>query len=92
MTRKSNSKDFKEDALRLAEREGVSQACEKLGLRPNQIYDWRRHQASSQSLQPKGMKTVETLEEYTRRLEHEVSELTEANTILKKAMGFMVGR
>jgi transposase len=92
MTRKNYSKEFKEDALQLAEREGVNQACEKLGLRPNQIYDWRRLHLERQSIMPKGMKAAETLEEYTRRLEREVSELTEANTILKKAIGFMVGR
>jgi transposase len=92
MTRKNYSKEFKEDALRIAEREGVSGACEKLGLRANQIYDWRRNQATSQNNMPKGMKGAETLEEYTRRLERENADLTEANTILKKAMGFLVGR
>jgi transposase len=92
MTRKSYSKEFKEDALRLAEREGVSQACERLGLRENQIYDWRRHKRESQNINPKGLRNGETQEEYTRRLERENAELNEANTILKKAMGFLVGR
>ena len=92
MTRTKYSKEFKEDALRLAEREGVSVASEKLGLRQNQIYDWRRLQRESQISLSKKMKSGETLEEYTRRLERENAELTEANTILKKAMGFLVGR
>ena len=92
MPRTKYSKEFKEDALRLAEREGVSAASEKLGLRQNQIYDWRRVQRERQNIIPKGLKPSETLEEYTRRLEREVAELAEANTILKKAMGFLVGR
>jgi transposase len=92
MTRKNYSKEFKEDALGLAEREGVSRASEQLGLRANQLYDWRRQQREKQGIQPKGMKGGETMEEYTRRLERENAELAEANTILKKAMGFLVGR
>jgi len=92
MTRNKYSREFKEDALRIAEREGVSGACEKLGLRHNQIYDWRRHQRESQTILPKGLKSGETIEEYTKRLEREIAELNEANTILKKAMGFLVGR
>ena len=92
MTRTKYSKEFKEDAVRMAEREGVSRASEKLGLRQKQIYDWRRLQREKQNSKPKGLKSGETLEEYTRRLEREVAELTEANTILKKAMVFLVGR
>ncbi len=89
---KKYSKEFKEDALRLAEREGVKKASEKLGLRENQIYDWRRYKRENEGMKPKGMKSGETMEEYTRRLERENAELAEANSILKKAMGFMVGR
>ena len=36
------SKEFKEDALRLSEKEGVQAASEKLGISKRQIYDWRR--------------------------------------------------
>jgi transposase len=86
------SKEFKEDALRLAEREGVGQASAKLGLRPSQIYDWRRIKRASENVMPKGLKAGETIEEGFKRLENEVYELREANTILKKAMGFLVGR
>ena len=86
------SKEFKEDALRLAERESVEKASEKLGLRKNQIYDWRRKKRESQGIIPKGLKPGETIEEYTKRLERENAELNEANSILKKAMGFLVGR
>ena len=92
MTMPKYSKEFKEDALRLAEREGVSKACEKLGLKPSQIYDWRKTNRIKQIGLPKGLKPAETLEEYANRLENECAELYEANAILKKALGFLVGR
>ena len=92
MTSGKYSKEFKEDALRVAEREGVSKACEKLGLKKSQIYDWRRTKRESQYSTPKGLKPGETIEEGFKRLERENAELNEANTILKKAMGFLVGR
>ena len=92
MTRNKYSKEFKADALRLAEREGVSRAYEKLGLRQNQIYDWRRQEREIQNIPPKGLRNGETIEEGFKRLEREVSELNEANSILKKAMGFLAGR
>ena len=92
MTRNTYSKEFKEDALRVAEREGVAKACEKLGLKPSQIYDWRKTNRISQIGLPKGLKPGETIEEGYKRLERECAELYEANTILKKAMGFLVGR
>ena len=38
------SKEFKEDALRLAAGEGVAVASEKLGIAKRQIYEWRREQ------------------------------------------------
>ena len=88
MTIPKYSKEFKEDALRVAEREGVERACEKLGLKKSQIYDWRRTKRENQNSPPKGLKTGETIEEGFKRLEQEVYELHEANTILKKAMGF----
>jgi transposase len=89
---KKYSKEFKEDALRVAEREGVEKASEKLGIRKSQIYEWRRKKRDREKESPKGLKVGETLEEYSKRLERECEELHEANTILKKAMGFLVGR
>jgi transposase-like protein len=40
----------------------------------------------------KGLKPGETAEDGFKRLEREKAELREANHILKKAMGFFVGR
>lgn len=43
-TRTRHSQAYKEEALALAERIGVSQAAEQLGLQPSQLYGWRSKQ------------------------------------------------
>ncbi len=86
------SKEFKQDALRLCEREGVRDTSEKLGVALKSLYAWRREERLERGEAPKGLRPGETPEQGLRRLEREVSELQEANYILKKAMGFMVGR
>jgi transposase len=92
MNGQKNSASFKEEALKLAEREGVKPASEKLGITPRHIYDWRKSKQHDRVLRPKGLKPGETVEECIKRLERECDELFEANNILKKAMGFLVGR
>jgi transposase len=86
------SKEFKRDALRLSEREGVKEASEKLGVPQKALYTWRREERLERGEAPKGLRPGETPEQGFKRLEREVEELREANYILKKAMGFMVGR
>lgn len=86
------SKEFKRDALRLCEREGVREASEKLGVPQKALYTWRREERLEHGEAPKGLRPGETPEQGFKRLEREVEELREANYILKKAMGFMVGR
>ncbi len=86
------SKEFKADAVRLSEREGVKAASEALGVPKSKLYDWRRARRIGPKGLPKGLKPGESVEEGFKRLEKEIEELREANTILKKAMGFLVGR
>lgn len=86
------SSEFKADALRLAEAEGVKGASEKLGIRPRQIYAWRRDERLKLNKISKTLHPGESLAEANKRLEKENGELREANYILKKAMGFFVGR
>jgi len=86
------SSAFKEDAVKLAEREGVKNASEKLGIETRKIYDWRRKRSVKQAKLQKSLKPGETMEEAVARLERENDELRDANYILKKAMGFLVGR
>ena len=56
------------------------------------IYSWQRAERLKQGIALKGLKPGESAEEGFKRLEKEMDELREANTILKKALGFMVGR
>jgi transposase len=92
MSTSKYSKEFRADALRIAERDGVSAASEALGVPKSKIYDWRRTRRIDQIRQPKGLKAGESVEDGFHRLEKENDELREANAILKKAMGFLVGR
>ena len=86
------SKEFKADALRLCDREGVKGASEKLGIATKALYGWRREERLERGEAPKGLRPGESTEQGFKRLERENAELREANHILKKAMGFMVGR
>jgi transposase len=86
------SKEFREDALKLSEKEGVMKACEQLGLKPRNIYDWRRVLKRKKKALTKKINPGESLDEAFKRISKENEELKEANTILKKAMGFLVGR
>jgi len=86
------SKEFRRDALKLCERESVREASEKLGVPIKALYTWRRTERLERGEAPKGLYPGETAEQGYKRLERENEELREANYILKKAMGFMVGR
>jgi transposase len=86
------SKEFRGEALRLCEREGVAGASQKLGVSTKALYDWQRAARLERGEAPKGLRPGETVEQGYRRLERENEELRDANYILKKAMGFMVGR
>ncbi len=86
------SKEFREEALRLCEREGVSGASQMLGVSAKTLYGWKRAARLEHGESPKGLRPGETLEQGYKRLEREIKELRDANCILKKAMGFMVGR
>lgn len=84
------TKEFRRDALRLCEREGVPATAEKLGVADKLLYTWRREERLERRETPKGLRPGETAEQGYRRLEREIEELREVNYILKKAMGFMV--
>lgn len=86
------SSEFKQEALRLCDEQGVAYASERLGVHTKTLYGWRRAQRLKNGQPLKGLKPGETAEEGFRRLEREIQELREANHILKKAMGFLAGR
>lgn len=86
------SEEFKREALRVCEQHGVRTASEKLGIPIKTLYLWQRTERLEHGRPLKGLKPGETVEEAFKRLERENNELREANHILKKAMGFFVGR
>ncbi len=86
------SKEFKQDAVRQCAYESVRMVSEKLGVPEKALYRWRREERLEHGEATVGLHPGETAEQGYRRLERENRELREANHILKKAMGFMVGR
>jgi transposase len=81
---KSNKKhttEFKLEALKLADRVGATEAAEKLGIYPSQIYGWRtainnkRTQGERESI----------LATENARLKRQLAEQAEELEILKKA-------
>ena len=86
------AKEFKQEAVRLSEREGVATASEKLGVSQKALYAWSRAARLERGETPEGLRPGETIEQGFKRLERENKELQDVNYILKKAMGFMVGR
>lgn len=78
------SNEFKEEALVLARETSVSNAGAKLGVSTKTIYSWRQQRRLSEA--PDAV--TGDLETQNRQLRRELEELRQANTILKKALGF----
>jgi len=89
---KKYNEEFKHDALRLASEIGVRKTGEKLNVSTKTLYAWQRAKRLEHGIALKGLRPGESAEEGFKRLEKELDELREANTILKKALGFMAGR
>ena len=75
---------FKIFALALAMETFVSYACAKLVVSTKTIFGWRQQRRLSE--QPEAVSG--DTEAQNRQLRREVEELRQANTILKKALGF----
>jgi transposase len=80
-TNKQYTSEFKEEALKLAERIGVALAAEKLGLYPSQIYNWR---TAINSKRTSGERES-ILATENARLKRQLAEQAEELEILKKA-------
>jgi transposase len=90
--KKRYDEEFRQDALKLAEKIGVREASEKLDVSTKALYSWQRAERLKKGIAAKGLNPGESAEEGFKRLEKENAELREANDILKKALGFMAGR
>jgi len=75
--RKSYNRAFKEEAVRLAEKSGVTQVASDLGIHPNMIYIWKKQLAKNaeKAFPSRGKPTDSELSQLKRenaRLEVEV--------------------
>lgn len=86
--RKTYSKEFKEEALRLAAKSGITQVAQNLGVHPNMLYVWKRQQEqkSEKAFPGQGNPTDQEM----ARLQKENARLKEEVEILKKAAGIFL--
>lgn len=83
------SKEFKEEAVRLAQTSGkpIAQIARELGISDSAIHGWRREltEHGNDAFPGKGHQTE--LEEENRRLKRELERVQQERDILKKAVG-----
>lgn len=83
--RKRHTKEFKLDALRLAELKGVAKAAKELGIKETQIYYWRKKFQEDGVHAFPGKGKLKPDDDEMRRLQRENKRLAEEIEILKKA-------
>lgn len=83
-TRKQYSKEFKDEALALAERLGVPTAAKELGLHGSQLYGWRvKSRAERDQSETERNQAAEIA-----RLKRQVADQAEELAIVKKAAAY----
>ena len=83
-SRQRYSQEFKDEALKLADTVGVTQAAKQLGVYESQIYQWR---SKSQATKSKSAREVEQAAEIAK-LKRQLAEKNEELAILKKAAAY----
>ena len=83
-TRTRHSQTYKDEALALAERIGVSKAAEQLGRHASQLYGWRSKQQQSQT----SSEREQSLADENARLKRLLAEQAEELAIVKKAAAY----
>ena len=82
------TKEFKEEAVRLAQTSGkpIAQIARELGISDSAIHGWRKELAEhgEEAFPGKGHQTA--LEEENRRLKRELERIQQERDILKKAI------
>lgn len=83
-TRIQHSQTYKDEALALADRLGMSKAAEQLGLHASQLYGWKskKHQAKDNT------EREQSLAEENARLKRQLAEQAEELAIVKKAAAY----
>ena len=83
-TRKQYSKEFKDEALALAERLGIPTAAKELGLHESQLYGWRvKFRAERDQSETERNQAAEIA-----RLKRKVADQAEELAIVKKAAAY----
>jgi transposase len=83
---KRYTKEFKLQAIKLAEKVGASKAAAELGVAPKSISDWiKKFKPESQEEVMASGKSVQVLEAENRRLRKENEYLNTINDVLKKS-------
>jgi len=88
MKRKKHTKEFKLEALKLAEQIGVPRAAKDLGIAENMLYRWRMVAATEGIDAFRGNGRLTERDEELRRLRQENKVLRQEREILKKATSF----
>ena len=87
-TRKRYSDEFKDQALKRAERDGVAVVAQDLGIAETQIYAWRRKRHIEGTVsEEQRLKDAEIA-----RLKRDMARLEEENTFLKKASAYFAAK
>ena len=84
--RKQHSPEFRSEALKLAERIGVTAAARELSLYESQLYNWRSKQQNQQKSCELEMSTE------IARLKRQLAERDEELAILQKAATYFAKR
>ena len=89
-TRKSYSREFKINAVKLVTGKGLraSEVARDLGINENLIYNWRKKYLEDQAESFPGNGNLKSKDEYIRKLEEENKRLKDERDILKKAAQF----
>jgi transposase len=80
-TRARHSDAYREEALALADRVGVTAAARDLGLQPSQLYQWRAKVQQKKNASER----EQALAEENARLKRQLAEISEELAITKKA-------
>lgn len=88
MKRKQYSKEFKLEALKLAEEIGVRPAAKDLGISDSILYQWRKAAVAEGGDAFRGHGRLTERDEELRQLRQENKVLKQEREILKKATAF----
>jgi transposase len=88
-TNRSYTKEFKQQAVKLAEDQGPVEASKQLGIPVVNIYEWRKKHSDQVIVAARktDLKPEELVKE-NQRLNQEVAQLKKVNHILKAAAAF----